>query len=256
MFKSLFAALILGAVNFAYAEPAANANAAKDASTTANSSAVLNSSAAKVKRTLEKNYPQLGEVKQVNKANIMGLYEVVAQGELFYTDENARYLISGSIFDLKSGRNLSEERSKKLFAVDFDSLPLHLAVKKVKGNGLRKMAYFSDPNCTYCKKLEQELKHVDNVTLYMFYLTLFQGSEQKVQGVLCSKDQIKAWDDLMLNDVQPAAGSCETPTAKVAELSRKLNVNGTPALIFADGVLVPGYMPAAALEKALNQTPK
>lgn len=243
MFKFCLILLAVLSFNLAHAEPASDKNSAAASSV----------DAAKIKRTLEKNYPQLGAVDQVHKANIMGLYEVVTQGELFYTDEKARYLISGNIFDLKNGRNLSEERSKKLFAVDFDSLPLHLAVKKVKGNGLRKMAYFTDPNCTYCKKLEQELKHVDNVTLYMFYLTLFQGSEQKVQGVLCSKDQIKAWDDLMLNDVQPAAGSCATTTDKVTELSRKLRVNGTPALIFADGVLMPGYRPAAELEKALSQ---
>lgn len=244
MFKSLFFLLLLGTAHFAYAEPAAKAAKAQKTSP----------SAARVKLTLQKNYPQLGEIKQVNKANIMGLYEVVAQGELFYTDENARYLISGSIFDLKNGRNITAERTSKLFAVDFDSLPFDLALKRVKGNGLRRMAYFTDPNCSFCKKLEQELQQVDNVTLYIFYLTLFDGSDKKVQAVLCSKDPIKAWDDLMLNNVMPATGTCNTSTMKVAELSRRLNINGTPALIFADGVLVPGYRPAAELEKALNQT--
>ncbi len=244
MLKSLFFLLLLGTLHFAYAEPVAKATKAQAASV----------STAQIKLTLQKNYPQLGEIKQVNKANIMGLYEVVAQGELFYTDENARYLISGSIFDLKNGRNITAERTSKLFSVDFDSLPFDLALKKVKGNGLRKMAYFTDPNCSFCKKLEQELKQVDNVTLYIFHLTLFDGSDKKVQAILCSKDPIKAWDDLMLNNVMPTTGTCDTPTMKVAELSRKLNVNGTPALIFADGVLVPGYRPAAELEKILNQT--
>jgi len=244
MVKSLFVLLLLGTLHFAYAEPVTKAAKAQAAS----------SSTARVKLTLQKNYPQLGEIKQVNKANIMGLYEVVAQGELFYTDEKARYLISGNIFDLKSGRNITAERSSKLFAIDFNGLPFDLALKKVKGNGLRKMAYFTDPNCSFCKKLEQELTQVDNVTLYIFHLTLFDGSDQKVKGVLCSKNPIKAWDNLMLNNAMPATGTCDTPTMKVAELSRKLNINGTPALIFADGVLVPGFRPAAELEKALNQT--
>ncbi|RFC38080.1 MAG: thiol:disulfide interchange protein DsbC [Candidatus Nitrotoga sp. CP45] len=208
--------------------------------------------AAKVKDILQKNYPQLGKIEKANKANILGLYEVVAQGQLFYTDEKAQYLISGNIIDLKTMRNLTEERSHKLFAIDFNSLPLDLAIKKVKGNGQRKMAYFSDPNCGFCKKLESELKNVDNVTLYLFMLSIFQGSDKKVQGVWCSKDQIKAWDNLMLNNVQPPVGTCDAPTAKLMELSQKLNINGTPALIFADGVLVPGFRPAAELEKSLN----
>ncbi|RFC34112.1 MAG: thiol:disulfide interchange protein DsbC [Candidatus Nitrotoga sp. LAW] len=208
--------------------------------------------ATKVKNILQKNYPQLGKIEKTNKANILGLYEVVAQGQLFYTDEKAQYLISGNIIDLKTMRNLTEERSHKLFAIDFNSLPFDLAIKKVKGNGQRRMAYFSDPNCGFCKKLENELKNVDNVTLYLFMLSIFQGSDKKVQGVWCSKDQVKAWDNLMLNNVQPPVGTCDTPTAKLMELSQKLNINGTPALIFADGVLVPGFRPAAELEKSLN----
>ena len=210
--------------------------------------------AAKVKDLLQKNYPQLGKIDKTNKANILGLYEVVVQDQLFYTDEKAQYLINGSIIDLKTMRNLTEERSRKLFAIDFNSLPLDLAVKKVKGNGQRKMAYFSDPNCGFCQKLESELKNVDNVTLYLFMLSIFDGSDKKVQGVWCSKDQVKAWDNLMLNHVQPPAGTCDAPTAKLMELSKKLNINGTPALIFADGVLIPGFRPAAELEKSLNST--
>jgi thiol:disulfide interchange protein DsbC len=208
--------------------------------------------AAKVKDLLQKNYPQLGPIDKTYKTNILGLYEVVAQGMLFYTDKNAQYLINGNIIDLKTMRNLTEERSQKLFAIDFNSLPFDLAIKKVKGNGQRKMAYFSDPNCGFCQKLEGELKNVDNVTLYLFMLSIFQGSDKKVQGVWCSKDRVKAWDNLMQNHIQPPAGTCDTPTAKLMELSQKLSINGTPALIFSDGTLIPGYRPAAELEKALN----
>lgn len=210
--------------------------------------------ASKVKDLLQKKYPQLGKIDKTNNANILGLYEVVAQGQMFYTDEKARYLIHGNIFDLKTMTNLTEERSRKLLAVDFNSLPFDLAIKKVKGNGQRKMAYFSDPNCGFCQKLENELKNVDNVTLYLFMLSIFQGSDKKVQGVWCSKDQFKAWDNLMLNSTQPPAGICDTPTAKLMELSQKLNINGTPALIFADGILIPGFRPAAEIEKSLNST--
>jgi thiol:disulfide interchange protein DsbC len=213
--------------------------------------------AAAIKETLQKNYEQLiGPVDQVNKSPIPGLYEVVTGDHIFYTDKNAQYLIDGQMFDLKVRKNLTEERARKLFAVDFASLPLDLAVKKVKGNGSRKMAYFTDPNCSYCRKLEHELKSVDNVTLYLFLYPIFDGSAEQVQGVWCSDDKVKAWDDLMLNGVQPAAAKCEVPTAKVMELGRKLKVNGTPALIFANGVINPGYMPAAELNRALDSNSK
>jgi thiol:disulfide interchange protein DsbC len=210
-----------------------------------------------IKDTLQKNYEQLiGPVDQVSKSPIPGLYEVVTGDHIFYTDKSARYLIDGQLFDLKARRNITEARARQLFAIDFSKLPLDLAVKKVKGDGSRKMAYFTDPNCGYCKKLEHELKSVDNVTLYLFLYPIFEGSAEKVRAILCSDDKVKAWDDLMLNGVQPAAGKCDTPTAKVMELGRKLKVNGTPALIFANGVINPGFMPAADLNKSLDSNTK
>ena len=208
--------------------------------------------ASAVKDMLQKNYPQIGKIEKVNKANFLGLYEVLTSDQLFYTDEKAQYLINGSIYDLKTMRNLTEERSRQLFAVDFNGLPFELAIKKVKGNGQRKMAYLTDPNCGYCKKLESELRNIDNVTLYVFMYPIFSGSDEKVKAVWCSKDQIKAWDDLMLNNIQPPAGTCGTPSAKVLELGKKLNANGTPMLVFADGERIPGFLPAAELEKMLN----
>ena len=212
---------------------------------------------AAIKNTLQKNYAQLlGTITQVNKSPIPGLYEVVTDGHIFYTDKAAQYLIDGQMFDLKNRKNITEARARKLFAVDFNKLPLELAVKRVKGNGSRKMAYFTDPNCGYCKKLEHELLNVTDVTLYLFLYPIFEGSAEKVQGIWCSKDQVEAWDDLMQRGKQPPAGSCDVPTNQVLALGRKLRVNGTPALIFPNGLVNPGFMPAAALNKALDDNNK
>jgi len=207
---------------------------------------------AEIKSALQKKVPQIGPISQINKSPISGLFEVVTQERLFYTDDKGQFLIDGAIYDLNTMRNLTEDRSRKLFAIDFNKLPLELAVKKVKGKGERKLAIFTDPNCGFCKKLEKELLQIDNITIYQFMYPLFPGSEEKVNAVWCSKDRAKAWDELMQEDIVPAAGNCATPTAKVKALGKKLKVNGTPALIFADGTINPGYLPAAELEKALT----
>jgi thiol:disulfide interchange protein DsbC len=208
-----------------------------------------------IKDTLQKNYEQLiGPVDQVNKSPIPGLYEVVTGDRIFYVDKGGQYIIDGNLIELKTRRNITETRAQHLFAIDFSKLPFEIAIKKVKGNGSRKMAYIADPNCGWCKKLEQELQSVTDVTLYLFMSTHIGGedSAEKAQAIWCSGDKAKAWDDLMLKDVQPMSGKCDAPTAKVMAMSRKLRVNGTPALIFANGVINPGYMPAAQLEQALN----
>ena len=206
---------------------------------------------AKLKETLSKT---LGDVSQINKSPVPGLYEVIAQDHIFYADESGQYLIDGSMFDLKAHRNLTEARARQLFTVDFNKLPLDMAVKKVKGNGSRKLAYFTDPNCGWCKKLEHEMLNVSDVTLYLFISTHIGGADsaEKARAIWCSKDRVKAWDDLMQKGVRPAPGQCDAPTTKIMALAEKLKVNGTPALIFANGVMNPGYMPAADLNKALD----
>ncbi|MEQ1526542.1 MAG: DsbC family protein [Gallionella sp.] len=208
-----------------------------------------------IRSSLQSKFPDI-PLGQITQTTYSGLYEVVIDDQLMYTDAKGDYLFNGSIVETKTRRNLSEERSKVLFAVDFKALPLELAVKRVKGNGKRKMAYFSDPNCSYCEKLEKELVNVTDVTLYIFPYPLFDGSEEIVRNVYCAKDPAKTWSNWMLSKSRPTKTNCDVPIDKIKTLGKKMRVNGTPNLVFADGQQVPGYMPAAALEKRLDEAAK
>lgn len=210
---------------------------------------------ADIRKSLQEKFPGIGKLDHVIKTPYSGLYEIVIEGQLYYTDEKGLYLFDGNIIEASSRRNVSEERRRKLFAIDFSKLPLDLAVKKVKGNGKRKLAYFTDPNCSFCKRLEKELAKVSDVTLYLFLYPIFPNSGDTVRNVICSKDPVKAWDDLMLGDVAPPAANCETQTDRVLALGKELRVTGTPNLIFGNGVHSPGYLPAEEIEKNLNAKP-
>ena len=205
-----------------------------------------------IRKSLQSKFPGIGKLEHIVKTPYAGLYEIVVDDQLLYTDAEGKYIFEGNIIDVKSRRDLSGERRRVLFAIDFDTLPLELAVKKVKGNGKRRLAIFTDPNCSFCKRLEKELTGVSNVTLYFFMYPIFPGSDEIVRNVLCSKDPIKAWDDWMLSNITPAKAVCETQTDKVMALGKKLHVNGTPNLIFGSGIQAPGFLPTEELEKNLN----
>jgi thiol:disulfide interchange protein DsbC len=205
-----------------------------------------------IRQSLQSKFPGIGSIDHIVKTPYAGLYEVVIGDQLLYTDDQGEYIFDGSVIDAKTRRDLSEERRRVLFAIDFDKLPLDLAVKEVKGNGKRKLAIFTDPNCPYCKRLEKELSGVTNVTLYLYLYPIFPGSHEIVRNVLCSGDPVKAWNDWMLNKVRPAKAVCKTRTDEVMALGQKLHVNGTPNLIFGNGIQAPGFLPAEELEKNLN----
>ncbi len=198
--------------------------------------------------------PQV-KVDAVRKTGVLGLYEIQVGGDLLYTDEKVNYLVTGDILDIKARRNLTDERKQKLAQIDFSELPLELAAKQVKGNGKRVLATFEDPNCSYCKKLAEELQKINDVTIYTFIYPIFPQSGELAKNIWCAADRAKAWNDYMLRGIEPpAAAKCDTAGLdRVAALGRRLNIRGTPALFFADGSRVPGYLPAAGLEKALNE---
>jgi thiol:disulfide interchange protein DsbC len=185
-----------------------------------------------------------------------GLWEVVIGTEIIYVDQEVNYAFVGRVLDAKTRDDLTAKKRDELLRVDFKSLPLDQAVKIVRGNGSRRLVTFEDPNCGFCKKLYRELVGMKNVTVYTFlYPILSQDSFDKARAVWCAKDRAKAWDDLMLNGKAPppAAEDCKHPLQQTLELGRKLEVTGTPTLVFTDGRRMPGAVPIDRIEAAFNE---
>jgi thiol:disulfide interchange protein DsbC len=207
----------------------------------------------KIKAELKKQIPE-APIESVRKVPYGNLYEVVANGEIFYTDEKGSYLVLGNIVDLKSKENVTEARLRQVNAIRFDQLDLKNAIKIVRGNGTRKLAMFADPNCGYCKRFERDLLGITDITVYVFlYPILSPDSTVKSRAVWCSADRGKAWIDLMTREVAPggAADKCEAPLEQNLAFGQAKRIQGTPTLIFENGDRVPGAMSAADVEKKL-----
>ena len=202
--------------------------------------------------------PRMGvgvKVDAVTKTPYADLYEVRVNGDIFYTDENARYMFVGKVVDLLSLKDLTRERTDEIAGIRFSDLPLDAAIKTVKGNGKRVMAVFEDPNCPYCKKLHETLAQVDNVTIYTFLLNILsEESAEKSKNIWCAADRAAAWHNWIV-DGKPAPAApkgCATPNDKVLALGKSLHVVGTPTIYFADGSRSGAAYTAASLDAKLN----
>ncbi|MBX9716583.1 MAG: DsbC family protein [Burkholderiaceae bacterium] len=215
---------------------------------------------AEIRKALAERLPGLGQVDEVTKLPIAGLYEVRVGVEVYYTDENGNYLIEGQLLDTRTRTNLTEARVAKLTAIDFASLPLKDAIVWKQGDGSRKLVVFADPNCGYCKRFEREARTVKNVTIYTFlYPILGNDSVDKSRNIWCAKDRGKVWADWMVDNTLPpkVMSDCDSSALqRNAALGRKHKVNGTPALVFEDGKRVPGAMKIEDLEKQLLASAK
>ena len=213
---------------------------------------------ADIRKALGERIPQMDKIDEVRPTPMKGLYEVRIGTDLFYTDAKGDYVIQGELIDTKVRRNLTEERIQKLPAVAFSALPLKDAFTIVRGDGKRKVAVFEDPNCGYCKRFERDMQNVDNVTVHLFlYPILSPDSAEKSRNIWCSKDKAAAWQDYMIKDKAPAAASCDTSAVqRNLALGKKYKITGTPTLIFADGIRVPGAIGAQEVEKRLAEVAK
>ena len=216
---------------------------------------------AEIRQVMKAKFPNM-RVDGIQAAPMPGLFEVrfaTQEGpQIVYTDAQANFLIiDGNIVDSKSGRNLTEERLQKLSAIEFSALPLELAVKVQRGSGKRVLAMFSDPYCPYCRRLEQSLLQIEDLTVYVFmYPVIRPDNADHSRAVWCSSDRAKAWLELAANETPkvPAAGaSCANPVDKVLELGRSLRISGTPTLFFANGERAGGGMPLGQLRAKLDE---
>ena len=211
---------------------------------------VLASANEAIKKAVESRFDT--KVEKITKTDYAGLYEVFADGQILYTDEKASFFVVGSIYDGKTGANIT---GKRLIA----NLPLDIAVKQVLGNGKGTLITFEDPNCGYCKRLAKDVQKLKDVTVYTFLMpVLGDDSVTKSKAIWCAADRSKAWNNWMINGTKPgdAKKDCTAPIEKLVSLGRSFDVTGTPTILFSDGTKVPGAIPLSEIEKKLAEIAK
>lgn len=213
---------------------------------------------AAARATLQRAFPR-SPIQGISKTPVPGVLEAAIEGQVFYITEDGGYILGGPLLDVKADRNLTEARLEQINAIPFDSLPLDWAIKRVKGGGARKIAIFEDPDCPYCKTLEQTLAGMDNLTVYVFLYPIEQihpDAAAKSRAVWCARDRVKAWDEVMRTGIAPAAADCDNPIGKIVEFGKRHRITGTPTTILADGRRLLGAVPRSELEAQLQKAAK
>lgn len=195
-------------------------------------------------------------VDAVQPSPIPGLFEVQSGRNIFYSDADGHHFVIGAhIIDSVAKKDLTRERQEVLNRVEWSTLPLDKAVISGDKNATLKLAVFTDPECPYCRKFEKELAQLKGVKVYsfLFPLSFHKDARRWSTAIWCSKDRHKMMTDIMVNNADPKAGTCDTPIDEIVALGEKLGINGTPTLISGDGRLSPGGKNAAELKAWLME---
>ena len=214
---------------------------------------------AAVRRMMQQKLRNGAQLESVQKAPWGNLYEAVVRARdsvlLYYVDEEATVVFTGQVIDARTGRSLTEERQRELSRIGWGSLPLQWAITSVRGTGRRKIAILSDPYCPYCKRFEEDLAKLDDITVHILpYAVLSPRSVRQAKAVWCSKDRVRAWNDLMFKRIEPqAAPDCDTPIDKLVEFGRRLGASATPTWFVETGERYSGAMPLDEVTRVLDK---
>ena len=196
------------------------------------------------------------EIRSIRPSGVDGIVEVLLAGNrIVYCDLAAKHLFNGHLFELDTQKDLTEQRLSQLTRIDPKELPLADAFDVTRGNGKRELYLFEDPDCPFCRKFEEQLPTVTDVTLHIFLYPLTSihpHAYEHALGVWCAKDRQKAWSDKMLKGIDPPAAHCTNPIDRNVALGDKLHIDGTPTIIFADGRVHEGTLTADQLERLLD----
>ena len=207
-------------------------------------------------RKLSKTLPEYPIVR-ISPSGVDGILEVLMEdNRIVYTDTSGKHLFNGHLFDLDVHEDLTERRIEALTRVDVKQLPLADAFDIVHGNGKRQLYVFEDPDCPYCKKFEEQLPKINDVTLHIFLFpltTIHPHAYEHALSVWCAKDRQKTWADKMMKGIDPpAVAKCPNPIDRNLALGEKIHIDGTPTIVFADGRVRAGMMSAEDLEHMLG----
>jgi len=192
----------------------------------------------------------------ITPSPVQGFYEVLIGPRLYYVSGDGRYLFQGSLIDLKTRVNISEERTKQVRirevnAVGEDNMVIFAAAKP-----RYTITVFTDVDCTYCRKLHSEIEQYLSRGITVRYLMyprsgLNTPSYYKAVSVWCAKDRRKALTRAKAGEKLERL-DCDNPVEQHMSLGESIGIRGTPAIILDDGELLPGYVPAERLLKTLQ----
>jgi len=203
------------------------------------------------KESIEKMLPGSPKIDSFRFDPELRLYEVISQGQVFYLTEDLRFLIVGNVIDLKNLRNLTADRVRGVRKVEFASLPREDAIR-ISG-GKRAIAVFTDPDCSFCKKLHGELKKLKDTSVYIYLFPVSDEGRKKSIQIWCSGARVEALEAAFAGgSLKPA--SCQNhPVDRILSLGRKLFINMTPTIITDGNEIINGYVDSGRIQAILDK---
>jgi thiol:disulfide interchange protein DsbC len=194
---------------------------------------------------------------QLRVSPIQGIYELTRGAEIAYVTSDGKYAITGDLYDLAANDDLTETHRREARVQLMAAVPESDMVIFGPRDAKYTVTIFTDVDCGYCRKLHSQMAEYNHLGVRVRYLLYPRtgpntSSWTKAEQVWCSANRNEALTRAKLGQELPVKPCANNPVARSYALGRDFALDGTPAIVMADGEMLPGYVPPDVLAKHLQ----
>ncbi|MBT8048768.1 MAG: DsbC family protein [Xanthomonadales bacterium] len=193
----------------------------------------------------------------ISETPINGILMVQVSGDVVYMTEDGKFLIQGRVVNTETREDLTETAKAEGRRELLSGIETEKQITFSPENPDYELTVFTDIDCGYCRKLHAQVEEYKANGIAIHYMAFPRAgigsrSYEKAVSVWCADDQQDAMTQAKMG-ADPDPMQCENPIAEQYQLGMALGVTGTPALLTADGTLIPGYVPPEQLRERLDK---
>jgi len=192
---------------------------------------------------------------------IPNIYEMTRGADIAYVTTDGKYAISGDMIDPAQNDNLTEAPRKDLRTRQIGAIPESDMLVFGPRESKYTVTVFTDVDCAYCQELHRQIGDYNRLGIrvrYIFYPRTGPNTESwtKAEEVWCSPNRNDALTRAKLGQPIGAKACANNPVARTYALGRDFGLQGTPAIILADGEMIGGYLSPNELLQELKKGQK
>ncbi len=208
-----------------------------------------------IRESITKSLPTM-TIDAIKPSIVKGMYEISVGANVFYVSDDGKYLIEGHLIDIAARKDLTEGRLNESHVNALKKLGTDKMIIFKPKTSKYTVSVFTDIDCGYCRKLHSEIDSymAEGITIqYIFFPRAGKDSEsyKKAVSVWCADDRKAA-----LTAAKKGEGikekTCKNPVDEQMKLGAEFQIDGTPAIVTAQGQVLPGYVPAKKLAEMLK----
>ncbi|MGJ8517089.1 DsbC family protein [Carnimonas bestiolae] len=202
-------------------------------------------------------------VTDARETPIRGLYRLTLEsGDVVFSDPQGHYMLTGDLYENGehglinlSEKAANEQRREALAKLDKRDSVIFRPAGDIKGT----LTVFTDITCPYCQELHKEIPTLNKQGIAVRYLAFPRAGDHspaaaELAQIWCSRNPQQSMSAAFNGKMPDNSGKqCASTISRDYELGRQLGVQGTPAIVYPDGSLVPGYLPAGQLVSHFKQ---